>query len=162
MGIQLVSTAPILVAKTMSTTPSQTIQERTVIEDTTDAKAVLTALNDTDCRAILEATREESLTATELSEHCAIPSSTAYRKVEELAEVSLLEERIRINTSSKHATEYRRCFDAVAVSVDGGDLVVEVTTLERGTESAASRGGKTSDDGKIEAGVGGPFAVADD
>lgn len=144
----------------MSTTPSQTIQERTVIEDAADAKAVLAALNDTDCRAILEATREESLTATELSERCSIPSSTAYRKVEELAEVGLLEERIRINTSSKHATEYRRCFDAVAVSVDDGDLVVEVTALESGTETSSD--GETSDDATFEINAGSPCAVADD
>lgn len=160
MGIQLVSAAPLLVSKTMSTTLSQAAQERTVLEDAADAQAVLGALNDADCRTILEATREESLTATELSERCSIPSSTVYRKVEELAEVGLLEERIRINTSSKHATEYRRCFDAVAVSVGGGDLVVEVTALESGTET--SRDANTSNDGRFETDAGSPYAVADD
>ncbi|AHG01507.1 hypothetical protein HALLA_03700 (plasmid) [Halostagnicola larsenii XH-48] len=144
----------------MSTTLSQATQEHTVIEDAADAQAVLGALNDADCRTILEATHDEPLTATELSERCAIPSSTTYRKVEELAEVGLLEDRIRINTSSKHATEYRRRFDAVAVSVDGGDLVVEVTALESGTESCI--GGEASDDGKFEIDAGRSYAVADD
>ncbi|SIR72596.1 winged helix-turn-helix domain-containing protein [Natronorubrum thiooxidans] len=92
-----------------------------------DTEAVLAALDDTACRAILEATSEESLTATELSEQCEIPMSTAYRKVEKLTDADLVEERVRINTSGKHATEYRKCFDDVLVSVDGGDVTIEIT-----------------------------------
>ncbi|ELY44247.1 ArsR/SmtB family transcription factor [Natronorubrum sulfidifaciens] len=108
-----------------------------------DAHAVLAALDDDACRDILEATSEESLTATELSEQCEIPMSTAYRKVEKLTEADLVEERVRINTSGKHATEYRKCFDDVLVSVDGGDVEIEITK----PDAEADNGG---------------FAVADD
>ncbi|GAB3667589.1 helix-turn-helix domain-containing protein [Halopiger thermotolerans] len=97
-------------------------------EETADPQHVLAALDDDACRAILEATSDESLTATELSEQCDIPTSTAYRKVEMLTEANLVEERVRINTSGKHATEYRRSFDDVVVSVADGGVEIEMTS----------------------------------
>ncbi|SEH12779.1 Helix-turn-helix domain-containing protein [Natronorubrum sediminis] len=111
------------------TAPTITTTERdeSALEDEIDAETVLEVLSDDACRAILEATGRESLTATELSEHCEIPASTAYRKVEQLTDAGLLESYVRINTSGKHATEYRTCFDDVQVSVGGGTIDIEVT-----------------------------------
>ncbi|GAB7021053.1 hypothetical protein JCM18750_39150 [Halostagnicola bangensis] len=161
MGIQLVTAGPVLVVKTMAATNSTTNQRCPATDDSADAETVLGVLNDTACRAILEATTEDTLTATELSEQCAIPMSTAYRKVEELAGAGLLEERVRINTSAKHATEYRRCFDEVLVSVDGGDLEIEMTNDD--TENETGRASH-SPIGKTEAESDSsfPYAVADD
>ncbi|WP_126662739.1 ArsR/SmtB family transcription factor [Haloterrigena salifodinae] len=107
-------------------------------DDSIDAGAVLGALDDDACRAILEATSEESLTATELSEQCDIPMSTAYRKVEKLTEAELVEERVRINTSGKHATEYRKSFDDVHVSIDDGEVAIELTKPEAETDASAN------------------------
>lgn len=84
---------------------------------TVDTEAVLTALDDPDCRALLEATAEEPLTAGELTDRCDIPRSTTYRKVEQLTEAGLLEERVRLSVDGKHASEYRRTFDDVTVSL---------------------------------------------
>ncbi|QLG51021.1 winged helix-turn-helix domain-containing protein [Natrinema halophilum] len=103
-----------------------------------DPQAVLTALDDAACRSILEATNEESLTATELSERCDIPMSTAYRKVELLTEADLVEEQVRINTSGKHATEYHKSFDDVLVSVTGGEIEIEMTKPKSKSKSASS------------------------
>ncbi len=130
--------------KTMSATNPTTKRGWPTTDDVADAGAVLGALDDDACRAILEATSEESLTATELSDQCEIPMSTAYRKVEKLTEADLVEERVRINTSGKHATEYRKSFDDVLVSVDGGDIAVEMTKSDADTDASA------------------PYAVADD
>lgn len=108
---------------------------------------VLAALDDDACRAILEATSDESLTAAELSEQCDIPTSTAYRKVEKLTEAGLVDERVRINTSGKHATEYRKCFDDVVVSVaDGGDVEIEMTKPNAESGGSASAGHAVVDD----------------
>ncbi|AEH36343.1 winged helix-turn-helix domain-containing protein [Halopiger xanaduensis] len=107
-------------------------------EDTADPQHVLAALDDDACRAILEATSDESLTATELSEQCDIPTSTAYRKVEMLTEADLVEERVRINTSGKHATEYRRSFDDVVVSVADGGVEIEMTSPEADGDSSTN------------------------
>ncbi|QLK25156.1 helix-turn-helix domain-containing protein [Natrinema zhouii] len=109
-------------------------------DDPVDPQAVLAALDDDACRAILEATTEESLTATEVSEECDIPMSTAYRKVELLTEAELVEERVRINTSGKHATEYRTSFDDVLVSVVGGEIQIEMTKPTVETESDSGYG----------------------
>ncbi|EMA31083.1 helix-turn-helix domain-containing protein [Halobiforma nitratireducens] len=106
-------------------------------EETVDTDAVLSALDDDACRAILEATSEEALTATELSEQCDIPTSTAYRKVEKLTDAGLVTEQVRINTSGKHATEYRTCFDDVVVSLADGGVELELTNGERQSGAAA-------------------------
>ncbi|QSW97880.1 winged helix-turn-helix domain-containing protein [Haloterrigena alkaliphila] len=122
----------------MSATNSTTKRGWPATDDATDAGAVLGALDDDACRAILEATSEESLTATELSEQCDIPTSTAYRKVEKLTEAELVEERVRINTSGKHATEYRTSFDDVLVSLDDGELEIELTKPSVENEAGAN------------------------
>ena len=161
MGTQLVAAEPLLVFKTMVVTNSTTPQRRSEVVDSVDPKSILDTLNDAGCRAILEATAEEMLTATELSERCAIPMSTAYRKVEKLADAGLLEERIRINTSSKHATEYRKCFGGVLVSVDGGDLDLEVLEPAReGEKQCRSNSVATETENDSDSGF--PYAVADD
>ena len=93
-----------------------------------DAGTVLSALDDDGCRRILEEVASESLTAPEISSRCDIPQSTTYRKVERLADAGLLEESIRIRSSGKHATEYRKSFDDVTVSVPGdGGIQLEIT-----------------------------------
>ncbi|WP_254528504.1 winged helix-turn-helix domain-containing protein [Natrinema gelatinilyticum] len=105
--------------------------------DPVTPQAVLAALDDDACRSILEATNEESLTATEVSERCDIPMSTAYRKVEMLTEADLVTEQVRINTSGKHATEYRKNFDDVLVSVTDGEIEIEMTKPDAESGSAS-------------------------
>ena len=128
----------------MSATNATTKRGWSTADHSVDAQAVLAALDDDACRAILGATSEESLTATELSEQCDIPMSTAYRKVEKLTDADLVEERVRINTSGKHATEYHKCFDDVHISFDDGKIEIEITKPEADTDASAQ------------------FAVADD
>ena len=83
-----------------------------------DPETVLAALEDPDCRALLEATADEALTAGELIERCGVPRSTTYRKLDRLTEAGLLEESIRISPDGKHANEYRRTFDDVTISLN--------------------------------------------
>lgn len=93
-----------------------------------DTTAALDALDDPDCRALLEATVEGALTASELVDECGVPRSTTYRKVERLVEASLLEERVRIGSDGEHASEYRRAFEDVVVSVSASEGVeVEIS-----------------------------------
>ncbi|WP_226040575.1 helix-turn-helix domain-containing protein [Natrinema sp. DC36] len=122
----------------MSATNSTTRNRGWQNDDAVDPQTVIAALDDDDCRAILEATTEEPLTATELSEQCDIPMSTAYRKVEMLTEAELVDERVRINTSGKHATEYCKSFDNVLVSVVGGGVEIEMTKSDGETDSSAT------------------------
>lgn len=90
-------------------------------DDEPTMQETLTALSDPDCRAILEATREEPRTAGELTEACDLAESTAYRKVDELTDAGLLGERIRIRASGRHASEYVPALEDVTVSLAGED-----------------------------------------
>ena len=78
---------------------------------------ILDALDDADCRAILDATREEALTANEVAETHDLPLSTTYRKLDLLTETGLLEERTRIRQSGKHASEYTQSVDDITISL---------------------------------------------
>lgn len=98
----------------------------TVISETGKVEAMLGALEDADCRAILEATTDESLTANEISERCDLPLSTAYRKLEQLTEAGLLDEQLRLSRSGKHTSEYTRSIDDIQVSI-GQDIELCVT-----------------------------------
>ena len=100
---------------------------------------LLDALDDADCRAILDATREEALTAKEVSEAHDLPLSTTYRKLDLLTEAGLLEERTRIRQSGKHASEYARLVDDVVISLGPrGETEVRVSQRESPEQTVSS------------------------
>jgi len=93
---------------------------------------VLDALDDADCRAILDATSEEALTANEISEVHDLPLSTTYRKLDLLTEAGLLEELTRIRQSGKHASEYARLVNDVAITLGSrGETEMRLSREER-------------------------------
>ena len=113
--------------------------ENSTVSDDSTVESLFEVLDDADCRAILRATSEEALSASELSDACDIPLSTTYRKLESLTEVGLLEESLRLRRSGKHTSEYRRRVDDIVVSMDAaGDFSLSVTRRERAERSAHS------------------------
>jgi DNA-binding transcriptional ArsR family regulator len=78
---------------------------------------VLDALDDPDCRAIVESLGDP-MTANEISETCDVPLSTCYRKLELLTEASLLEEQVEIRADGQHTTRYAIAFDEVRIALD--------------------------------------------
>lgn len=80
-------------------------------------EAVLDALDDPDCRAIIRAL-EEPMTASELSDQCDIPLSTTYRKLDKLTEATLLDEITEIRKDGRHTTRYRNHFKEVLIALD--------------------------------------------
>ena len=88
------------------------------IDDPEETRLVFEALHDADCREILRTTTEEAHTASELSERCDLPLSTAYRKLDLLTRAGLLTDRTRICPAGKHTTEYRRAVEDVVISID--------------------------------------------
>jgi DNA-binding transcriptional ArsR family regulator len=101
----------------------------TKVSEASEVEALLGALEDEDCRAILEATDEDSLTANELSEACDLPLSTAYRKLDKLTETGLLDEQLRLSSNGKHTSEYVRSVDDVHVSIES-DIELSITHSE--------------------------------
>lgn len=88
------------------------------LSETIATERVLEALDDANCRTILAATRDTSLTVSELCEHTDVAQSTAYRKVEELVETGLLEENLRLRSSGNHVSTYACRVEDVTVTVD--------------------------------------------
>ena len=91
-----------------------------IVDDADEVQAILYALQDDDCRAVLDATGEESLSASELADACDLPLSTTYRKLDTLTETGLLAERTRLCPDGKHTSEYVRVVDEVHVDADAG------------------------------------------
>ena len=104
-------------------------------EEEPELSAVLAALDDEDCRAILLAADEPRSTQ-ELAERAGVPQSTTYRKVDKLREAKLVEERTEIRADGKHTSTYRTDFDAVRVALDGFEgFDVEIERPDRGPET---------------------------
>lgn len=122
---------------TTAATPRHRTTDTTVVDADPEVDALLGALDDAGCRAILAATGDAALSASELSEACDLPLSTAYRKLELLTEVGLVEERTRIRRSGKHASEYRRVVTDVVVSLDTGEGLALRLVPEPGREGPA-------------------------
>ena len=104
------------------------------VEDERAVQELLDVLDDGDCRAILAATTDDALSASELSDRCGLPLSTTYRKIELLDDVGALAERTRFRPSGKHTSEYRRLLNSVFVSLDGSggtELLVSMRDLEQ-------------------------------
>lgn len=83
-------------------------------------QSVLDALDDGDCRTILRNTADP-MTAAELLDSCDIPKSTLYRKLELLAETSLIRERETVNPTGGRTTRYERDFENVVITIDADD-----------------------------------------
>jgi DNA-binding transcriptional ArsR family regulator len=111
-----------------STGPSSDLPpDQVVVRADAAVDDLLTALEDAGCRAILDATGDEALSARELSERCDLPLSTTYRKLDRLTRVGLLAERTRIRPSGRHASEYTRRVTSVRVSLNTGRLELRRT-----------------------------------
>jgi DNA-binding transcriptional ArsR family regulator len=96
------------------------------------AEALIGALDDEDCRAILDATATEPLSAKELSETCDVALSTTYRKLDQLIEGGLLEEQTVVRHSMKHTSEYAPLVESVVISLDTqGEIGLQVSRRER-------------------------------
>lgn len=92
---------------------------RTAVTTDQQLQHLFGALHDADCRRIIEATNETTLTAKEVSDDCELPLSTAYRKLDTLVQSGLLEERCRLPLDGRHVREYSLLADGVSVSLGG-------------------------------------------
>jgi len=101
-----------------------------------DPAAVFDALEDEDCRAIIQAL-SEPMTAEEISEATDIPKSTTYRKLETLTDAGLLAEGVEIRSDGQHASRYGVAFDEVTVGLSP-DREFEVS-VSRKPETADER-----------------------
>lgn len=102
-------------SETGSTDTGDGAQQRFTEDD--ERNRLLGVLEDTHCRAIIEATGEKPRSARELAEQCDIALSTTYRKIRKLLEAELLEKRIRITGTHEHKHEYALRVDHIEIRV---------------------------------------------
>lgn len=96
---------------------------------------VLDALADSDALAILAVSTVEPRSVLELAERCGIPTSTTYRKVDDLVDAGLLDERTRIGPDGRHVGEYVLGTESIVVSLVGREkleLDRSIDVRERG------------------------------
>ena len=78
---------------------------------------VLDALDDEDCRTIVQ-NLEEPMTAQEIANATEIPQSTTYRKLDLLSEATIVDERTEIRQDGHHTTRYLLDFETVSIGLD--------------------------------------------
>lgn len=81
-----------------------------------DISAIVGALTDASARAIVAAIDDEPLSAHELSARCDLSLSTTYRKVNELSQLGLLEEEVRLGMDGKHISVYQCPYETISVA----------------------------------------------
>jgi DNA-binding IclR family transcriptional regulator len=93
---------------------------------------VLDALDDEDCRTIVQ-NLEGPMTAKEIADVTEIPQSTAYRKLDLLSEATIVDERTEIRTDGHHTTRYLLDIETVRIGL-GEDRAFELD-IERPARS---------------------------
>lgn len=97
------------------------------MDDSDRLDDVLQVLGDERSRTILRelARNDGPLAAQQLAEQLEIPQSTTYRKLDDLTETPLVEERVGLDEGGHHRARYSVTVDGVVVSLDGDGLHVE-------------------------------------
>lgn len=95
-----------------------------------DVESVAALLEDDTARRIVVETREERLSAAQLSRRCGVSESTVYRRLEELVGAGFLVERVRPDEAGHHEKVYAAALDRVVVEVRDDGFDVELTRTE--------------------------------
>lgn len=96
-----------------------------------DIATIAPLLADDAARAILEATATEARSAEELAEHCGVSTPTIYRRLEELREADLVDERTEPDADGHHYTVYRATLDTAVVELTEEGFDVRLTRRDR-------------------------------
>lgn len=82
---------------------------------------VLEALADPTSRRILDAMSDQPMTASEVADNGEIPLSTVYRKLNRLADTSLVSSNYRFSSDGKHPRQYQCAVDRIHIHLANGD-----------------------------------------
>ncbi|MFC3958574.1 winged helix-turn-helix domain-containing protein [Halovivax cerinus] len=121
---------------------------------TPSLEAVLTTIEDADCRTLL-ASLDRPKSAAELRQECGLPRSTVYRKLDRLADAALVSEYTEIRRDGPNATLYERDVTAISIEIDDEDefdLQIECPPADPTDRMAAFWAGMkgSSDGGEVD------------
>jgi len=121
------------------------IPEKTIVEEHGDAD-LLQVLADDYSRRILVTADEEPMTAKSLAEECDASLTTVYRRVSELKEHGLIEERTEVSPEKSHHSVYETVLEDVRVTVADGSISVAIETRDGLADSFTSMWGEIGDE----------------
>nr|WP_207891682.1 winged helix-turn-helix domain-containing protein [Natrarchaeobius halalkaliphilus] len=114
-----------------------TAEESIGVTDEADADEILALLDDQYAQVILQQTRNNAMSAKEISEICDISISTVYRRTERLVECGLLAERRVAQPDGTHYSLYEARLDELTVRLT--DDGFKITVSEKATGDLADR-----------------------
>ena len=97
------------------------------VTDDLNADEILDLLDDEYVQSILLQTRNEAMSAKELSERCGISLSTVYRRTERLIEYGLLAERRIAQPDGNHYSVYEAQLDELTVRLTDEGFEVAIS-----------------------------------
>lgn len=110
------------------------VREPAKADGSPELQTILDALDDQGCRAIVSAI-DRPMTADEIAEAADIPLSTTYRKLDLLAEASLLDEGVEIRADGQHASCYSVSFEEVCFRLsESGEFETDIARRSRATD----------------------------
>lgn len=104
-----------------------------------DHREVLAVLGEEYTLAILDATMEEALSATAIGRRESIPSTTIYRRLDELASLGLLAQEVRVDDRGRHEKRYRSAVTSIDVRREEDDYVVDIAWVDDGGGAVSER-----------------------
>ena len=95
---------------------------------------IIELLDDENVRTILEEASVASLSATELAAQCNASRQTVYRRLQQLEDAGLVEDRTRVREDGHHDTVYTATLEHVSITLRDGEFRLDVERT--GTEPA--------------------------
>lgn len=87
---------------------------------------IIELLDDETVRTILTETSVEPLSATELAGLCETSRQTVYRRLTQLEDADLVEDRTRVREDGHHDTVYRAVLERVSITLREGELQFDI------------------------------------
>ena len=108
------------------------------IQDQDLAKLFLDSFADEDKKAIIGAVMDESFIVADILNHCKIPQTSGYRKINQLIDAGLLiSNGYEVSTDGKKIKKYETIFDNIKMDIDRNNVVVKVQ-LKNNSSSQSS------------------------
>lgn len=99
--------------------------------DDEDVRSIASLLADECTQRILLETTDEPMSAEELSDICEVSPQTVYRRLEDLTEHDLVEERVEPDSEGHHYKVYTATLDRVVVDLTSDGFELNLSRRDR-------------------------------
>lgn len=97
------------------------------IQDQTLAKIFLESFADADKKAIIGAVLDEPLIIADILEHCKVPQTSGYRKINQLIDAGLIiSNEYALSSDGKKIKKYETIFDNIKMEIERNVVVIQI------------------------------------